>query len=170
MNTIWRHWTLRPSWLHQLLLGLFLIFDAYLGLIHSGGVIAWSGILTSDIRWLAVSVEMMAGGLLLVRIILKQVNPRWKTVFIISTPIIVVLIGFGILELVLTGTGRSATMNFNLSSIGMSGIYWSAVYLSIAVGLTLTYKVQRFANFAQAEMMLVGAYVALTLMWSDSFF
>ena len=170
MNTIWRHWTLRPSWLRQLLFGLFLIFDAYLGLIHSGGVIAWSGILTSDIRWLAVSVEMMAGGLLLVQIILKQVNPRWKTVFIISTPIIVVLIGFGILELVLTGTGRSATMNFNLSSIGMSGIYWSAVYLSIAVGLTLTYKVQRFANFAQAEMMLVGAYVALTLMWSDSFF
>ncbi|MDP7161853.1 MAG: hypothetical protein QF756_11525, partial [Dehalococcoidia bacterium] len=61
-------------------------------------------------------------------------------------------------------------MNFNLSSIGSSGLYWAAVYLSIAIGLTLTYKVQRFANFAQAEMMLFGSYVALTLMWSDWFF
>ena len=61
-------------------------------------------------------------------------------------------------------------MNFNVASIGSSGLYWAAVYLSIAIGLTLTYKVQHFANFAQAEMMLVGAYVALTLMWSDRFF
>jgi branched-subunit amino acid ABC-type transport system permease component len=70
----------------------------------------------------------------------------------------------------LTGIDRTATINFNLSSVGFSGLYWSAVYLSIAIGLTLTYKVQRFANFAQAEMMLVGSYVALTLMWSDRFF
>ena len=159
-----------PSWLRQLLLGLFVLFDAYLGLIHSAGIIAWSGLFTGQIKWMALSVEMMVGGLVLVRIILNQVKPEWKSAVIISTPILVVLIGFGVLELVLTGLDRSATMNFNLSAIGLSGLYWAAVYLSIAIGLTLTYKVQRFANFAQAEMMVFGSYVAITLMWSDRFF
>jgi ABC-type branched-subunit amino acid transport system permease subunit len=113
---------------------------------------------------------MMGGSLILVRVMLNQAKSEWKAVVIISAPILVALIGFAILELVLTGLGRSATMNFNLSSIALSGLYWAAVYLSIAIGLTLTYKVQRFANFAQAEMMIFGSYVALTLMWSDRFF
>ena len=109
-----------------------------------------------------LAVEMLVGALLIIRLILNQTNPKWRTAIIVSVPILVVLISFEILEVVLSGLGRSSTMNFNLSSIGLSGLYWSAVYLSIAIGLTLTYKVQRFANFAQAEMMLVGSYVALT--------
>ena len=161
---------LSPSWLRQLLLGVFLLLDAYLGLIHSAGIIVWSGLLAGQIKWLALSVEMMAGGLALVGVMLNQAKSEWKTVVIIFAPILVAFIGFAVLELVLTGLGRSATMNFNLSSIALSGLYWAAVYLSIAVGLTLTYKVQRFANFAQAEMMIFGSYVALTLMWSDRFF
>jgi hypothetical protein len=133
-------------------------------------MIGWSGLFAGQIKWLALSVEMMAGGLVLVRVMLNQAKSEWKSVVTISAPILVALIGFGVLELVLTGLGRSATIYFNLSSIGLSGLYWAAVYLSIAIGLTLTYKVQRFANFAQAEMMIFGAYVALILMWSDRFF
>jgi branched-subunit amino acid ABC-type transport system permease component len=167
---MWQHWVLSPSWLRQLLLGVFLLLDAYLGLTHNAGIIAWSGIFTSQLKWFALSVEMMAGGLLLIRLMLNQANPKWKSALIILAPVMVALIAFGILELGLTGLGRSSTMNFNLSSIGLSGLYWAAVYLSIAIGLTLTYKVQHFANFAQAEMMLFGSYIALTLMWSDRFF
>ena len=170
LNAIWQLWMLRPSWLRQLLFGLTLLFDAYLGLIHGAGIIGWSGLFTGQIKWLALSVEMMLGGFVLVRIMLNQAKPGWKSVVTISAPILVALIGLGVLDLVLTGLGRSATINFNLSSIGLSGLYWAAVYLSIAIGLTLTYKVQRFANFAQAEMMIFGSYVALTLMWSDRFF
>ena len=170
MNEIWQRWTLSPSWLRQLLLGLVLLFDAYLGLIHNAGIIEWSGLFSGQIKWLALSVEMMAGGIILLRISLTQVKPEWKSVVTVFAPILVVLISFCVLELLLTGSGRSATMNFNLSSIGMSGLYWAAAYLSIAVGLTLTYKVQRFANFAQAEMMLFGSYIALTMMWSEKFF
>ena len=161
---------LKPSWRHQLLLGLFLLFDAYIGLIHNAGAIGWTGLFTGEIKWLALSVEMMIGGLVLTRVVLNRTKNQWKSLVIICTPIVVALIGFVVLDLVLTGLGRSATMNFNLSSIGASGLYWAAVYLSIAIGLTLTYKVQRFANFAQAEMLLVGSYVAMTLMWSDRFF
>lgn len=154
-----------------MVLSFLLFLDAYLGLIHNTGIIASLGfLLTGQIKWLALLVEMMAGGLLLVRIILNQAQRKWRIAVIVSAPILVVLIGFVVLEFLLTGLGRSATFNFNLASVGSSGLYWSAVYLSIAIGLTLTYKVQRFANFAQAEMMLLGSYVALTLMWSDRFF
>lgn len=170
MNEIWRRWTTSPSWLRQLVLGVLLLLDSYIGLIHGAGLVVWSGLFTGQIKWLALSFEMMAGGLFLLRIVLNNSKPGWKSVIVILSPVIVALLSFVVLEVVLTGLDRSARMNFNLSSIGMSGLYWAAVYLSIAIGLTLTYKVQRFANFAQAEMMLFGSYVALTLMWSDTFF
>ena len=167
-----QRWVLIPSWQRQLLLGLFLLFDAYLGLIHAAGIIGWTGLVRGELMWLVLALEMAAGGLILVRVLLSQggQSQRWKLISTLSTPFLVALLAFGILEMVLSGLGRSATMNFNLASIGSSGLYWAAAYLSVAIGLTLTYKVQRFANFAQAEMMLVGAYVALLLMWSDRFF
>ena len=165
-----QRWVLIPAWQRQLLLGLFLLFDGYLGIIHGGGVIAWSGVLSADLKWMALAVEMMAGGLVLIRAMLSHAKPGWKMTTVIAAPILVALLGFIVLELVLSGLSRSATMNFNVSSISMSGLYWAAAYLSIAIGLTLTYKVQRFANFAQAEMMLFGAYVAIILMWSNRFF
>ena len=129
---------LRSSWLRLLLLGLFLLFDAYLGLIHSAGIIVWSGLINGQIKWLALSIEMMAGALVLIHIILNQSKSEWKNTVIIFTPILVAVIGFSVLDLVLTGLDRSATINFNLSSIGLSGLYWAAVYLSIAIGLPLT--------------------------------
>ena len=160
----------RVRWWHHFLLGLFLSVDAYFGLIHGLGLVTWSRALNGDIKWIALTLEMGMGSLILVRAILRHVKPAWRNLFVLFTPFLVILVGFFVVELLLTGLGRSATINLNISSIGLSGLYWTAAYLSIAIGLTLTYKVQRFANFAQAEMMLVGAYVALTLMWSDMFF
>jgi len=159
-----------PFWQRRLLVSALLIFDAYLGMSRNAGTIGWSGFITGDLKWLMLSLEMMAGGLVLVHTYLGVTRRRWRIASLISTPFLIALLGLVVLELVLSGLGRSATMNFNAASIGASGLYWAAAYLSIAIGLTLTYKVQRFANFAQAEMMLVGAYVALTLMWSDRFF
>ena len=172
LNELRQRWVLIPSWQRQLLLGVFLLLDAYLGMIHNAGIIRWSGLLTGELGWLVLAGEMMAGGLVLIRLYLNRADQgqKWKTLSIIFVPVLLALLAFGVLELVLSGLGRSATMNFNLASIGTSGLYWAAAYLSIAIGLTLTYKVQRFANFAQAEMMLLGGYVALTLMWSDRFF
>lgn len=159
-----------PTELRQVLFASFLLIDGYLGVILNTGVIRLSGFFSGQLVWLVLLIEMMAGFLVFIRLILNYSKPKWKSAVIVSTPLIVALTCFVVLELILTGLGKSATMIFNLSSIGLSGLYWAAVYLSIAIGLTLTYKVQRFANFAQAEMMLFGAYVALILMWSDTFF
>ena len=163
-------WTGTTFWQRRLLVGGFLVFDAYLGMIYGAGVIGWSGLITGDMKWLTLALEMMAGGLVLVNTFLGLAKDRWRALSLISTPVLIAIFGLIVLEIALSGLGRSATMNFNVASIGLSGLYWAAAYLSIAVGLTLTYKVQRFANFAQAEMMLIGAYVALTFMWSDRYF
>ena len=157
-------------WWHRLIFALLLLTDSYIGLVHGLGVVTQSGLFKNEVKWILLSLEMFSGFVILIRVLIKQISSRWRTYFVIATPIIVVLIGFIVVEFLLTGLNRSATINLNISSIGLSGLYWTAAYLSIAIGLTLTYKVQRFANFAQAEMMLVGAYVALTLMWSDFFF
>lgn len=170
ISEMWQRWVTIPSRQRQVGVGAFLLIDAYLGLIHGAGILAWSGFITGELKWMLLSVEMMAGGLVLIHIILVVARQRWKILSSISTPILIAVLGFGILQLVLSGLGRSATLNFNLASMSFSGLYWAAAYLSVAIGLTLTYKVQRFANFAQAEMMLFGAYVALVLMWSDRFF
>ena len=170
LNAIRHQRIFQTPWLRQLLFALLFLSDGYLGATYNLGFVAGSGLFSGQLKWFFLSLEMIISGLILVRIILNQSKPQWKSPIILLTPVLVGVIAFLVLEVIVSGLSRSATMNFNLSSILFSGLYWSAVYLSIAIGLTLTYKVQRFANFAQAEMMLVGSYVALTLMWSDTFF
>ncbi|SVB46306.1 uncharacterized protein METZ01_LOCUS199160, partial [marine metagenome] len=48
-----------------------------------------------------LAVEMLIGALLIIRLILNQTNPKWRTAIIVSVPILVVLISFEILEVVL---------------------------------------------------------------------
>ena len=98
---------LKPSWLLLVVFSVFLFFDAYFGLIHNKGIITSLGLLTGEIKWLTLFVEMMAGILLLVRIILNQIDNRWKSTVIIFTPIIVTLVGFVVLDFLLTGLGLS---------------------------------------------------------------
>ncbi len=63
-----------------------------------------------------------------------------------------------------------AAITFDLTSLGTSTLMWSATYLSIAIGLTLTYKVQRYGNFAQSELYMVGMFFGLILGWSEHYF
>jgi branched-chain amino acid transport system permease protein len=170
LTEIWQRWKEIPFWQRRLLFGVVLSLDAYLGMMYGTGLAVTLGFSAGDLKWMLLAIEMLAGGLILVHLLLSIAKARWNTAATISTPVVVAVLGFVILEVALSGLGRSATLNFNIASVGLSGLYWAAAYLSVAVGLTLTYKVQRFANFAQAEMMLIGAYVALTLMWSDRFF
>ena len=147
-----------------------MLFDAYLGLANRAGLVAWTGLFDGDLIWMLQSVEMMLGGLLLIHNVFSFVRGKWGVFSFIFSFVLLAILVFTTLELLLSSLGTSGTINFNLSAVGLSGFYWAAAYLSVAAGLALTYKVQRFGNFAQAEMMLVGSYVAITLMWSDRFF
>ena len=65
----------KPSRLRQLVVGVFLLLDSYLGVMHGGGIVTWAGVFSTQLNRLALSVEMMAGGLILIRILLNQSNP-----------------------------------------------------------------------------------------------
>ena len=154
----------------KILLALLLMFDASMGLSYDARLVVWSGLFNGDLVWMLQSLEMMTGGLLGLHLLLGSMRQRWGWVAIVVSLVLLVVLILGTLELLLSGLGRSAMVNYNLSAVGLSGLYWTAAYLCVAAGLTLTYKVQRFGNFAQANTMLVGSYVAITLMWSDRFF
>ena len=72
LKEIWQRWRLSPSWLRQLVLGVFLLVDSYLGLIYGAGIVAWTGLISGDLKWLTLSIEMMMGALMLVRILINQ--------------------------------------------------------------------------------------------------
>jgi branched-subunit amino acid ABC-type transport system permease component len=68
------------------------------------------------------------------------------------------------------GLDDDARITLDLISISTSTLTWSSTYLAIAVGLTLTYKVQRYGNFAQSELFMMGMYLSMVMVWSDYFF
>ena len=154
----------------NVLLALLLIFDSLIGLSYGAGLVVWSGLFNGDLVWMLQSLEMVTGGLFLIHLLLDSMRQRWGWVAIVVSLMLLIVLILGTVELLLSGLGRSAMVNYNLSAVGLSGLYWAAAYLCVAAGLTLTYKVQGFGNFGQANTMLVGSYVAITLMWSDRFF
>lgn len=163
-------WDTTPRWQKRITLSVALIFDAWLGLSHGHGILAWSSLFTGDLLWILQSTEMVSGGLLVIHTMFNETTGKSRMASLASSPVLLLVLILLTLEFLIGGLGSSSTLNFNLTSVGLSGLYWAAAYLCIAVGLTLTYKVQRYGNFAQGEMMLVGSYVALTVMWSDRFF
>tara|TARA_Y100000590_G_scaffold29554_1_gene32972 strand:+ start:4469 stop:7279 length:2811 start_codon:yes stop_codon:yes gene_type:complete len=152
------------------LITLFLFIDSYLGLRFNEGLLSWSKIVEGDVLWILQSLEMIIFSLIIVNKAVKKSTGKIKAFTLILTPFFIFFIILFILDSLLKGKGINTTFHYNLSSISLSAIYWSAAYLTVAMGLTLTYKVQRYGNFAQAELMLLGSYIALILMWSDRFF
>ena len=147
----------------------FLVFiDASLGLRYQSGI--FSLLFNGDFLWIIQFFEYVFSSFFLLYSALNSLNGRIRNFFLLLTPIFILLIFAFCLEQLFIGQGKTASTSFNLSSTLFSGLYWGAAYLSIAVGLTLIYKVQNFGNFAQAEMMLVGAYVGFTMMWSPFFY
>ena len=53
----------------------------------------------------------------------------------------------------------------------LNGLTIGMVYALIALGYTMVYGVVQLINFAHGEVFMVGAYMALTMIWfSASFF
>ena len=81
-----------------------------------------------------------------------------------------VAVTFFSLDILLQGLGEDASFTLDLVSISTGTLTWSSTYLAIAIGLTLTYKVQRYGNFAQSELFMIGMYLSMIMIWSDYFF
>ena len=152
-----------------LFLSVFLLIDAGIGLRHGWGLFPSSGLFYGDLEWILPFLQWYIGLVILLKYISSDsLNLSSRIVFIVSTLVTFILVLLS-LEFVISGREQTAVVTWNLAAIGFSGLYWAAAYLSIAIGLTLTYKVQGYGNFAQGEFLLLGSYISLTLMWSERF-
>ena len=147
----------------------FIVFlDASYGLRNQSGI--FSIIIHGDPLWIVQFFEYVLSSMYILFSIFNLLKGWLRNVFTIFTLVLILLIFAFCLDQLFMGQETTASTSFNLSSTFFSGLYWGSAYLSIAVGLTIIYKVQNFGNFAQAEMMLVGAYVGFTMMWSPFFY
>ena len=152
----------------ELKLAFFVLFDAAYGLRYQSGIL--SLLIYGDPLWMFQFFEFILSSMYILYWMLNNLKGWTRTVAVFSSPIIILLIFAVCLEQLFVGQETTVSPTFRLTSVLFTGFYWAAAYLAIAVGLTLTYKVQRFGNFAQAETMLFGAYVGFTVMWSPFFY
>ena len=152
----------------ELKLAFFVLFDAAYGLRYQSGI--FSLLIYGDPLWMLQFFEFILSSMYILYWLLNNLKGWVRTVAVFSSPITILLIFAFCLEQLFVGQETTASPTFRLTSVMFTGFYWAAAYLAIAVGLTLTYKVQRFGNFAQAETMLFGAYVGFTIMWSPFFY
>ena len=154
----------------------FLFFDSLvLGLTYSNGAIniidiLLVGNLPNDLIWLMQIIESITAGFLLIKLFFDDIaKGNLRTTLIMMSPFVLLFVVFVTLEALLQGLNTRATITLDLISISTGTLTWASTYLAIAIGLTLTYKVQRYGNFAQSEFFMIGMYLAMILVWSDYF-
>ncbi len=166
-----------PRGTRRLIVAALLFIDAnFLGTLNSIGSLniidkLFGGGLPNDLVWLLQLVESIAAGFLVVKILFDDAPsgvPR--TIAILLSPFFMVAVTFFSLDILLQGLGEDASFTLDLVSISTGTLTWSSTYLAIAIGLTLTYKVQRYGNFAQSELFMIGMYLSMIMIWSDYFF
>ena len=163
-------------------LTLFFLFDAlFLGLLLGFGTLnildlLLLGSLPNDMVWLLQIVQSLSCGFAMLKIVLEQPpNPSpildgLRRAAIFGSPALLFALVILTIEMLLLGQEEGGYVVFNLTQLGTSTLMWSATYLSIAIGLTLTYKVQRYGNFAQSELYMVGMFFGLILGWSEYYY
>ena len=167
----------KPRWLRRTIIFLTVLIDAtILGLLNNSGTLnlldfTVSGSLPNDMIWLIQIIQSFFGGFGLLRVIFEDMrSSNVRSFLIFLTPVALFLLTLLTLDLLFKGQDKTASITFDIVALGTNTLIWSATYLSIAIGLTLTYKVQQYGNFAQAELFMVGMFVGMILSTSNSFY
>ena len=136
------------------------ILDALLG----GG-------LPNDMVWILQVVESVSAGFVVVKVLFDDFpSSIYRTIGLLISPLFMVALTFFTLDILMQGLDVGASFTLDSVSIVTGTLTWSSTYLAIAIGLTLTYKVQRYGNFAQSELFMIGMYLSLVMVWSDLLF
>ena len=156
---------------------LLLLDSLALGLLNGQGLlnhldrILFGDGLPNDLVWLLQLVEAIGAGFTFVKIIFDDFRPGIaRNASIALSPLFLILVVFTSLEFLFQGLESSATITLDVVSIGTNTLIWSSTYLAIAIGLTLTYKVQRYGNFAQSELFMIGMFFPMVMAWSDNYY
>ena len=145
----------KQRWFKTSIIGFFILIDSmFLGFLNQNGTLnqldyILNDSFPNDLVWLLQITQAFVGGFILIRVLFQDIPPsRIRNLGIILSPIALFLLSILILELLLRGQDIAASITFDIVSLGTNTLIWSATYLSIAIVLTLTYKVQRYGNFA----------------------
>ncbi|MDP6219984.1 MAG: hypothetical protein QGG76_00115, partial [Candidatus Thalassarchaeaceae archaeon] len=156
---------------------LLLLDSLALGLLNGQGLLnhldrtLFGDGLPNDLVWLLQLVEAIGAGFTFVKIIFDDFRPGIaRNASIALSPLFLILVVFTSLEFLFQGFESSATITLDVVSIGTNTLIWSSTYLAIAIGLTLTYKVQRYGNFAQSELFMIGMFFPMVMAWSDNYY
>ena len=167
----------QPRWARRTIVAVAILLDAtILGLLKGIGSLNLLDLLLGDslpneMIWLVQVVQSFVGGFALLRVIFDDMrSSKTRTTLLFLSPVLLFVLTMLTLEMLFAGQDKSASITFDIAALGTNTLIWSATYLSIAIGLTLTYKVQGYGNFAQAELFMVGMYVGMILAWSDAYF
>ena len=167
--------SLTTSQKRLLLTSILFIDSLIMGLTYGNGILNLLDILLldklpTDLIWLMQIVESISAGFIVVKMFFDDIpKSNLRTLLILLSPLFLVFVVFVTLEALLQGLETRATITLDLISISTGTLTWASTYLAIAIGLTLTYKVQRYGNFAQSEFFMIGMYLAMILVWSDYF-
>ena len=166
-----------PRGVRRLIFAVLLFVDAnYLGTLNGYGSLnildmLLGDALPNDMVWLLQLIESITAGFVVIKVLFDDVpSSPLRTLALLLSPFFMVAVTFYSLDLLLQGLGASAGFTLDLVSITTGTLTRSSTYLAIAIGLTLTYKVQRYGNFAQSELFMIGMYLSMIMIWSDYFF
>ena len=169
-------WNSLPRGQRRLIISLAIMVDAWVGLRYGFGSLnlldkVLSGGIPNDMVWLLQIVLAISGGFMLIKILFDDVpeNPI-RSIGIACSPLFLLFIVYLTLDILFKGMSDDAIITLDLISISVGTLTWSTTYLAIAVGLTLTYKVQRYGNFAQSEFFMIGMYLSMVMVWVDQFY
>ena len=157
-------------------IALLIIIDSNIGLLYGWGLLNLidslvGGNVPNDMVWLLQVLESISGGFFLVKILFDDVSAGWpRSIAIALSPLFLLFMVGMSLDNLFKGMNDDVRLTLDLVSISTSTLTWSSTYLAIAVGLTLTNKVQRYGNFAQSEFFMLGMYLSMVMVWSDYFF
>ena len=166
-----------PRGVRRIILAVVLFIDAnYLGALNGYGSLnivdsILGDNLPNDMIWLIQLIQSITAGFIVIKVLFDDVpSSPLRMLSLLLSPFFMVAVTFYSLDLLFQGLDTSAGFTLDLVSITTGTLTWSSTYLAIAIGLTLTYKVQRYGNFAQSELFMIGMYLSMIMVWSDYFF
>ena len=116
-------------------------------------------------------LESISAGFILIKIIIDDFKPGiLRSVAMFFSPLIMLITVLITLEFLFQGLEKAAFITFDPVQIALVSLTWASTYLAISIGLTLTYKVQRYGNFAQSEFFMIGMYLAMIMAWSEHYY
>lgn len=172
-----KKWMLIPRLYTRLIISFVIFVDAYFGLLYNEGFLNILNTLLDNrlpnqkgFIWLLQLIQAICAGFGFVKIIFDDLPKNiFRKISISLTPLFIIFLLWICFDALIQGRNQTAIAYFDLVQITFSTFRWAAIYLSIAVALTLTYKVQRYGNFAQSEYFMLGMYVSIALIWTDYF-